>query len=779
MQVCEAWWSCAELEMFRSSAEGSLQTQESKDRMVDRVCTLIEHAQRAEGQMLPVLKELEDKYPPSDAKSMMLRFRDQLGKKANKKVAHPYFEQLRLACNETFRRGEYEKAISGYSKLLDVVENSSEPELRQHIHVLLSNRSCAHEKQQNYTAAEADARGAISAQPSWLKGHMRLARALIGNRQAVKAKEALKQAHAQLSEADSATLRGLGLEAEAEALLDGAQPQRQEVSALASWPAVLFRDSVVVVGSGGAGECVSIEAALSLTSARPGPCSIIVLPGSYAVRWPTSVQGRTIQIIGEGRVKLTRDDRANHGCVVGGAAGCKIFLENLEIEAVVPGSSMLLHCICAAMGATVQVTKCEMTSSAAACSSEGQGSKVIMCSCKTRGPGAVALALLRGCVEARDCEMHGSTKMAVEVREEGRATLERCTISECKKQACCIWQKGAELCLADCTLEQCGHGGLPSCAAVQVGCGTARVTGCSIVRCRGEGVTVQDEDGSARLELRNCNVFGNASGVCFFGGSGELVNNRLQENAVSGLTINYNLATVAFRDIALTRNVCDDKMAVTAFGCTKSSILERLKWDSNSGVGTLNGITSWFTSRTSLLPELFSIDAATGLEMPVGRDRATDRSQHLPPNTEECRVHFNKDSLVAAQIWMAGACSGDGLLGRSPLGFQTPGPPAANAAAATGAALSSLVKCCISELAPFLGRRAVGRVLYGSLCAPPWRSTGLYTVVADAKGSGVRVGLYNVAAAQGSAWQACFPQGTRGCCSTLFLEPFWFERGRL
>eukprot|EP00961_Rhodomonas_salina_P275854 3726581-Rhodomonas_salina.2 len=55
-----------------------------------------------------------------------------------------------------------------------------------------------------------------------------------------------------------------------------------------------------------------------------------------------------------------------------------------------------------------------------------------MLSCVSRGPGAAALAVRRGFVEARDCEVRGSTAAAVEVREGGRYRLQRCSIWDCK-----------------------------------------------------------------------------------------------------------------------------------------------------------------------------------------------------------------------------------------------------------------------------------------------------------------------------------------------------------
>eukprot|EP00961_Rhodomonas_salina_P099237 1334619-Rhodomonas_salina.1 len=83
-----------------------------------------------------------------------------------------FYEHARQAVNASFRSGLYDKAVRGYSELLDAVERQSARACAaQHVHVLLTNRSCALEKLQQFGAAEEDARAAIAAQPAWLKGH--------------------------------------------------------------------------------------------------------------------------------------------------------------------------------------------------------------------------------------------------------------------------------------------------------------------------------------------------------------------------------------------------------------------------------------------------------------------------------------------------------------------------------------------------------------------------------------------------------------------------------
>lgn len=331
-QVREAWWSLAMFETFRSA--GQMQSKSKRADAVLRIRALVESAQRAEEQMLPVLKEQEDLNPPSEAKAMMLRFLDATGQQTNK--TPPLFEQARLAANDKFKRGLFDEAVSQYTALLDVVtrgEQGAATLTSEHLHVLLSNRSCAHAKLQQFSAAEQHARAAIAARPAWLKGHVRLARALLGREEPARVLEALSQARAQLSQADQALLQALGFDAEAQALLAdaaGASPAKRKLSGLACWANVLFKQAAVVVDCKGSGDFTSLREALTAT--QPSQCSVIMLPGSYRVHWPRLAGGRIVQILGEGQVKLTREGGAMF--VLRSDKGCKLFLENLHIDAV-------------------------------------------------------------------------------------------------------------------------------------------------------------------------------------------------------------------------------------------------------------------------------------------------------------------------------------------------------------------------------------------------------------------------------------------------------------
>lgn len=143
----------------------------------------------------------------------------------------------------------------------------------------------------------------------------------------------------------------------------------------------------------------------------------------------------------------------------------------------------------------------------------------------------------------------------------------------------------AELVVEDCTLQRCGD--LMQRSAVLVGSGRARVTGCSITQNRGDGIVVQDEDDSAHLELHDCKVFANAQiGIAMYGGSANMSNNRVQENACKALQVGTGIhravCLAEFRSVVLTRNVFEGHVALVAANSSKASVLKRLRCDNNN-----------------------------------------------------------------------------------------------------------------------------------------------------------------------------------------------------
>jgi hypothetical protein len=178
------------------------------------------------------------------------------------------------------------------------------------------------------------------------------------------------------------------------------------------------------------------------------------------------------------------------------------------------------------------------------------------------------------------------------------------------------------------------------------------------------------------------------------------------------------------------------------------------------------------------------IDICTGLEVfENGDDMGTSflgkatkerakqrlRMQKQPPENQDfAAVHFNKESLVAAQgraIQSTGV-----LLSNKAFVYTLPGPTPTNRA--TGAAVSGLKECNLKDLIPHFGERALGRVLYGTTCTPPHRMQGMMTILEDRRGEAVMIALYNVPWLQSDRWRECFPKGITIGIKEPFLKRF-------
>ena len=90
----------------------------------------------------------------------------------------------------------------------------------------------------------------------------------------------------------------------------------------------------------------------------------------------------------------------------------------------------------------------------------------------------------------------------------------------------------------------------------------------------------------------------------------------------------------------------------------------------------------------------------------------------------------------------------------------------------TGAPLSELKECGLTDLVPHFGERARGRVLYGTTCTPPNRMQSMMTILEDGHGDAVMVALYNVSWLQSEHWRECFPKGMKIGIKEPFLKRF-------
>jgi tetratricopeptide (TPR) repeat protein/uncharacterized membrane protein YgcG/predicted nucleotidyltransferase len=820
-KVCQAWWELAVVEMQQLSRQPSLSTEtkftvgdtvaveglQAKhqhngklDIVFGRLKELIDKGFEAEERMLPILREHEARQ--NDPKKETMRMQ----RKAFQSVGDPnlllsalFVDGMKAARergNTAFRSGNYEQAVHEYSSMLEMIadtKNLSFPDL----HLLLNDRSAAYEKLQEYDSAQEDALEVIKLKPVWAEGYVRLVRAQISCRNAAGALHSLKQAHANLAASDLDKLRGLEEEVQS---LPVKEATRCEPASLACWPSVMFKDSVVVVDADGSGDFVSLRQALSSGSLNT-PSTIIVLAGSYTLHgWP-DVKMKRFQILGEGNVRVAGAGRAT----LFGASGTdtSMFLENLKILTMGTPAS---HCVGVDDGASASITRCEMKSSIAACYSAGKGSSLLLLQCKTCGPGAGPLVKDYGFLEAHDCRFAGSNCMGVEVREFGRCLLKHCTMSDNEYQGIGLYNGGLEAELHDCTIEKCGK--INKSGAVMVSSGTVRLRRCSIADNRGDGIVVQDEEGSAHLDLISCRVHRNGGmGIVMYGGSGNIVDNRIQENANLPVGVNCNYSNgIIFRKINFARNtLCSRGIVINA---PQKVMRELITFDNNNCLSGDSAIFQVVPISEDMFSDLknpeemskklesygvssIHIDICTGLEMfENGDDMGTSflgkatreakqriRMQNQPPENQDfAAVHFNKESLVAAHG--RAIQSTDVLLSNNAFVYTLPGPPPTNRAGppptnrVTGAAVSELKECNIKDLIPHLGEIALGRVLYGTTCTPPHRVQGMMTILEDRRGEAVMIALYNVSWLQSDRWRECFPKGITIGIKEPFLKRF-------
>eukprot|EP00961_Rhodomonas_salina_P114890 1545921-Rhodomonas_salina.1 len=355
---------------------------------------------------------------------------------------------LREQGNMALRDGRYQQAVQVYTELMQAPDGDAQSRADQHL--LLSNRSYAYAKLKDFGAAETDALAAISAKPSWLKGYVRLFRALLGKKDARGALGVLQNARETVSKndlaRDSAALDAL--EMEARGASSSAGPHRADPSTMkCQWPSVVYKDSVILVDARGSGDFVSLQCAIN-SQPEGRRTSFLLLQGSYTLS--TTVDGKTWQIIGEGKVKLNHDPCISDPWIVRAVGdSTTLHLENLQMDTARRGTEQLsepqgTHCVIAAIGARVAVSKCTMRATGPICNVHGHGSQLDLKDCETQGPGAAALASEHGMLTAVKSQFKGSQAGCVEVRCGGICRLEDCEIADCDSQGLMIWSGGCE-----------------------------------------------------------------------------------------------------------------------------------------------------------------------------------------------------------------------------------------------------------------------------------------------------------------------------------------------
>eukprot|EP00798_Chlamydomonas_sp_ICE-L_P007493 gene7493-639_t len=244
-----------------------------------------------------------------------------------------------------------------------------------------------------------------------------------------------------------------------------------------------------------------------------------------------------------------RDFSSNHIAIV---TGMSVVMEDLAL--VVPHllDNDTYHCIFLTDQAQLRACGCVFSSPTSPCIAlNDSGTRCSLADCcfgpdKERAASAGVIVDNSACLKAERCQFLRCSEAAVEVRAAGsKAQLKACTFTKCKKQAVVLYSGGEELVMEDCVIENCGAGVMNG--LVQVACGKARLRKCSLVNNKTDGVVVQSESrqNTPVLDMSDCKLTGNSTGVLFGfgiggggGGSGVLDSNVITNNATVGLVIN-------------------------------------------------------------------------------------------------------------------------------------------------------------------------------------------------------------------------------------------------
>ena len=459
-KVCQAWFDLALMHTLsqRGHEPGS-------EEFKIELGQLIENGFDAEQQMLPVLLRKHESGEPSAAKAMCqtvrAMLRDSESGRTPPLLPSPLVTKRRNRANLAFKESRYEEAVHQYDTLMEVVDEQSSIKI-------LSNRSAAYAKLQEYSAAERDALEVVSLAPEWVKGYIRLARCRLLRRDAKSAGLAVEAGLARVLPGDAKLL--LEIEREVQVALAEVVPTPAVVACtLPCWEKVQYQGSVVIVDASGRGDYVSLREAICTAKTET---SIIVLAGSYCMRWPTRLdQGKLdtdelnfkLQIIGEGDVSVQAESGSECASLLMAAGeGSCLSLENMTLRNPRAGNrdnGGLSHCASAFEGATVRLVKCKLWSSGntAAMVATGKGSKLVVSECEIDGSSGGALVERYAFLSAEQSMFKGKSKLLkVEVREGGRCHLSHCLLAGSEKQGLCLYLGGLEATLNDCVVNACG-----------------------------------------------------------------------------------------------------------------------------------------------------------------------------------------------------------------------------------------------------------------------------------------------------------------------------------
>jgi hypothetical protein len=727
---------------------------------------------------------------------------------------------LRETAKVAFSQARYEDALLIYDVLV-----WQEPE---NMHLWFSNRSACFVQLKEYHRAARDAASSVKhAPPCWPKAHFRVLRACLDGK--LKSVEMKKGVSIGTDVMVSAALHELQKMMDMEGILSAADVElfhsrknevakllergpiaRMDPSALTCWSKVAHQDSVIVVDSEGCGDFVALREALQAAYERNIATSVIVVSGTYALRWPTCARFGRLQIIGEGKVSLTSESSEPSIALVLAAGDSCINLSGLRLNASSnkaiesPGSNP--HCVLATLHAKISLTDCHLRSSVASIAI-GKCASATLLRCKALGPGGAILCESSAIVDAQDCQFSGSRVACVEVRSLSSCSLKSCVLENNDRQALSVYQSASAE-ITKCKISKCGaHQN----SAVLLGEGALAIRECRILNNRHDGVVVQAATKDTKLDLQGTTISRNkGGGVCIFGGSATVSGCRIQENSGAGIFGNRNRDTsrvhgargVGLGKVELTRNILkgngnNDGVCFAGeveLSCHANDGGIGMLMDAHGESGLAGSIFKGISSGgpidfNNLIPPMHEnsctfFDLMTGKTIqrsasPFSIDSKRERVRERERNIEAIRaqtsplsissseivaVHFQKKALIEMQLrnverWQADARQFVLTTDNNVLPLPT-----------RASSRKKLSPVYIDQLPKTLGRRAEGRILSGTLCAPPGRVKGVQLILADKRGLGVKLSLYNLPGVESPHWRECFPEGMQLKIKEPFLK---------
>ena len=484
-------------------------------------------------------------------------------------------------------------------------------------------------------------------------------------------------------------------------------------------------------------------------------------------------------------------------------AQSELTLQGLDLVSTASSGSEVAHCALASNSATININDCTMRATGACCVVTRNGSMFLSGS-KTFGPGGGVLAAENSFFSAEDCIFSRSRCSGVEIREGASCCFKRCEISSNNGGAITLYQGGIKATFEACKIMLSGR--LQGRSAVLVGCGTLIMRGCTVQENPGDGIVVQDDDGTAHLDISNsmCNNNGSC-GIVLYGGSACVSDCRIQENQMIGFACHSNSqgnTCRPFRAVRLVRNIIvGNNEGIVGSGISEKRLKQRVHLDGNQCVSlaifhTCCNMYDMVKSKQSEnsgqgINEIFEETSEEILKQALKeKEKGMDQFTFVCPQsgliidnaTDSIESMLSRRWMKTAHVGMLNqtkvdpsmaefAFSKQALLDSHECAlkqqerqkdepihmYQDHGVVQATAAAT----MQGLSECRITDLIATVGHRARGKVLHGTVCTQSLRRRSLQTIIEDEHGDVVLVSLYNIPAIELPHWRECFPVGMK------------------